>query len=288
MTAAISCRAVSVEADGRSLLREVSLDVDENDWVCVLGPNGAGKTTLVRALMGVQALGAGRVTVLGRPLTTTGTREWARLVAVVPQMPVVPAGMQVLDYVLLGRTPHRGLLSAARGIDLDAAYEAIEGLGLGELAGRAVGSLSGGELQRVVVARALTQEAPVLLLDEPTSSLDMGHQLDVLELVDDVRRARRLTVLSTMHDLTLAAQFARRILLLRDGAIVQDGTVDEVMTPETLGRHYGARVAVVTGPHGRAVVPYRRSSRTRDAAKASAEPGWPPGSRPEDRGRTTP
>ena len=140
---------------------------------------------------------------------------------------------------------------------------ALETLALTDLAHRSVDSLSGGERQRVTIARALAQETPVLLLDEPTTSLDIGHQQEVLELVDLLRRTRELTVIATMHDLTLAGHYADRLLLLRDGRVVETGTADEVMTEENLLRYYGARVAVVDGPHGRVVVPYRLNERER-------------------------
>ena len=260
MTAAISCHDVSVVFERRTLLDRVSIDVDTNEWVCVLGPNGAGKTTLLRAITGAIPTASGEIALMGRPATSMRSRERARTVAVVPQVPVIPPGMEVLDYVLLGRTPHIGVFSSLEAADVDVARHAISELGLDAFVGRRVDSLSGGERQRVIVARALAQEAPVLLLDEPTASLDIGHQQDVLELVDRLRRARELTVVSTMHDLTLASQYGDRLLLIRDGRTVCEGDAAEVMTVENLERYYGAKVAVVGGPSGPAVVPYRPAS----------------------------
>jgi iron complex transport system ATP-binding protein len=253
---ALSCRDVVVERDGRRLVDGVSLDVAAGEWLCVAGPNGAGKTTLLRALLGIVAA-AGSVEVLGRPLGSLRPRERARLLALVPQVPVVPPGMRVLDYVLLGRTPYLSLLGVERPPDLDAARTSLDRLGLHALAARTVDSLSGGERQRVLVARALAQDAPLLLLDEPTTSLDIGHQQEVLELVDDLRLERGFTVVSTLHDLTLAGQYADRLVLLRDGAIVESGRPADVITTENLSRYYGAHVAVVDGPYGRVIVPQR-------------------------------
>jgi iron complex transport system ATP-binding protein len=257
MTAAISCRDISVVVERQTLLGSVSVDVDTNEWLCVLGPNGAGKTTLLRAITGALPTASGEIALMGRPVASMRSRERARLVAVVPQVPVIPPGMEVLDYVLLGRTPYHGLLSSIDGHDVEIARDALRELELDRFTGRRVDSLSGGERQRVIVARALAQEAPVLLLDEPTASLDIGHQQDVLELVDRLRRARDLTVVSTMHDLTLAAQYGDRLVLIREGRVVCEGDTAEVMTPENLERYFGARVAVIDGPYGRAIVPYR-------------------------------
>jgi iron complex transport system ATP-binding protein len=260
MTAAVRVDGLDVVVDGRALLAGVSLEVAPHEWLFVLGPNGAGKTTLLRALSGLQPAARGVIALDGRPLDALRHRERARLVAVVPQTPLVPPGMLVVDYVLLGRTPHVGLLAGTGRADVAAAYDALDALDLRGLAGRTVESLSGGERQRVIIARALTQEAPILLLDEPTTSLDIGHQQEVLDLVDGLRRTREMTVVTTMHDLTLAGQYADRVLLLRDGRVVEQGTAAEVMTEEKLSRYYGARVSLVDGPDGPVVVPRRRSS----------------------------
>src|SRR5690606_39771859 len=156
----------------------------------------------------------------GRPAGRLRRRERARLVALVPQSPVVPEGITVADYVLLGRTPHLRPLGAEGPQDLAVVHDALALLDLVPVAGRSVSSLSGGERQRVLIARALAQGAPIVLLDEPTTALDVGHQQQVLELVDDLRRCRGLSVVSTMHDLTLAGQYADRLVLLDAGRVV--------------------------------------------------------------------
>ncbi len=241
----------------RALLDRVSFTVARHEWLSIVGPNGAGKTTLLRAITGATALAGGEVAIDGRPLRDLRPRDRAQLAAIVPQVPIVPPGMRVLDYVLLGRTPYASLFARVRGDDVDTARDALDTLGLGTLGSRVVESLSGGERQRVLVARALAQHTPLLLLDEPTTSLDIGHQQEVLEAVDRLRLERGLTVVSTMHDLTLAGQYAQRLLLLRDGRVVVDGGVDDVMTEANLARYFGARVTVVDGPFGRVVVPHR-------------------------------
>jgi cobalamin transport system ATP-binding protein len=257
VTAAIRCAAVTVAVDGARLVDGVDLDVAVGEWVSVIGPNGAGKTTLLRAVAGLAAA-EGRVEVSGRPVHALSTRERSLAVALVPQNPVVPRGMTTVDYVLLGRTPHIPLFGVEGPGDMAAAAEVLEQLELAHLADRRLETLSGGELQRVLLARALAQAAPVLLLDEPTTSLDVGHQQEVLDLVDDLRANRRLTVLSTMHDLTLAGQYADRLVMLAGGKVVAAGSADAVLTEAHVARYYGARVRVLREPGGIVVLPVRQ------------------------------
>jgi iron complex transport system ATP-binding protein len=167
--------------------------------------------------------------------------------------------MRVVDYVLLGRTAHLGFFEVEGDADLDVAVKALADLDAGPLADRTVDTLSGGERQRIVIARALAQESPVLLLDEPTTALDVGHQQEVLDLVDRLRSERNLTVLATMHDLTLAGQYADLLVMLDAGVVAAAGSADEVLTEEAVNRHYGARVRVVPDEAGPIVVPVRRA-----------------------------
>jgi iron complex transport system ATP-binding protein len=221
--------------------------------VTLIGPNGAGKTTLLRAVAGLVGH-RGRITIDGQELSQLGRREVARRVAVVPQVPLMPAGMTVHEYVLLGRTPYVSYVGRESRRDVTAAGQALGRLDLDELAGRELGTLSGGERQRAVLARALAQEAPLLLLDEPTSALDAGRQQEALELIDALRLDAGLTVLAAMHDLTLAGQYASRLLLLSNARIVAQGAPAEVLTEALIAEHYGARVRVLDGL---AVVPVR-------------------------------
>jgi iron complex transport system ATP-binding protein len=207
-------------------------------------------TTLVRGRRAPHHTGS----VWGRPFETRGRRERARTVALVPQLPAIPESFTVEQYVLLGRTPHLGPLASEGARDLEAVATALERLDLGWAASRRLDSLSGGG--RAVLARAIAQEAPLLLLDEPTTGLDIAQQLRVLELVDELRRADGLTVVSTMHDLTLAGRFAHRFALLSGGRLVAEGPRSEVLLPHVIAEHYGARVGVIDdGTLGWAVVP---------------------------------
>ncbi len=249
----IVLRGVSVELGGRDVVAEVNLAVEAGDWVTLIGPNGAGKTTLLRAIAGLTPA-RGEIEVGGMSVGGASRRQLARSVAFVPQLPYAPAEMRVDDFVLLGRTPHIGYFASERRTDVEAAHRALATLDLAQFGHRRLGTLSGGERQRAVLARALAQEAPVLLLDEPTSALDAGRQQEALELIDALRLDAGLTVVATMHDLTLAGQYASRLLLLSGGRVVAHGAPAEVLTEPLIAEHYGARVRVLDGL---AVVPVR-------------------------------
>jgi iron complex transport system ATP-binding protein len=254
---ALALSAVTVELDGATILEEVSASLGEGEWLTVIGPNGAGKSTLLRAVAGLVPR-RGSIEIGGDDGATMARRQLARRVALVPQTPWLPPDMHVADYVLLGRTPHQGYFARQRRRDLDAADAAILRLDLAGLVSRRLGTLSGGEQQRAVLARAIAQEAPILLLDEPTSSLDVGRGQQALELVDALRREAGLTVLAAMHDLTLAGQYADRLVLLDRGRVVAAGGVRDVLTDELIARHYDAAVRVIEHPElGVVVVPAR-------------------------------
>jgi len=250
----IALDGVEVRLGGR--LDGVTLDVPHGGWTTLIGPNGAGKSTLLRAVAGLVAYG-GAITVGGRDLRALPPRRRARLLASVPQSPLLPPDMTVGEYVLLGRTAHIGMLGRVGDADREAAAAAAERLDLGALAGRRLDELSGGERQRAVLARAVAQDAPVLLLDEPTAALDVGRQQEVLELVGELRAERGLTVLGAMHDLTLAGQYAERLALLDGGRLVAHGRPVDVLTEERIARHYRARVRVTSVDHSLVVVPAR-------------------------------
>ncbi|HZT46299.1 MAG TPA: ABC transporter ATP-binding protein [Gaiellaceae bacterium] len=252
MSAALDVEHVTVELGGRPIVEDVSFSVEHGEWVTLIGPNGAGKTTLLRAVAGLVPF-RGEVALDGKPLRRVRRRDLARRVAVVPQVPLMPSAMTIREYVLLGRTPYVSYAGREGRRDHAAVEQALARLDLAGLAERELGTLSGGERQRAVLARALAQEAPVLLLDEPTTALDAGRQQEALELIDALRLDAGLTVVATMHDLTLAGQYAPRLLLLSSGRIVAQGTASEVLTEAIVAEHYGARVRVVEG----AVIPVR-------------------------------
>lgn len=238
------------------LLGPMSLTVGRGDWVTIIGPNGAGKSTLLRALAGITA-STGRIDHDGDALARLSRGERARRIGFVAQTPSMPAGMTVEQYVLLGRSPHLRPLGAEQAVDFAAVQRALAQLGLTKLATRDVQTLSGGERQRTALARAFAQEPRLLLLDEPTSALDIGHQQEVLELVDQLRRELQLTVVSTMHDLTLAARYGEHIVMLADGQVIASGPPVQVLTGPHLAAHYGADVDVIAHRGQLVVVPVR-------------------------------
>ena len=258
--AAIGIEGLSVRLGAAAVLDRLDLEVAAGEWLNVVGPNGAGKTTLLRAVLG-SAPFAGAVRVAGLADRRPAAR--ARMLAYVPQTPVIPAGMAVIDYVLLGRTPHRSVFAGDSARDLSVAGEVLRRLDLAPLAERELRSLSGGERQRAVLARALAQRAPILLLDEPTTALDLGHQQDVLELVEELRAEASLTVVATLHDLTLAARYGDRVALLAGGRIVEQGDPARVLTPGTIAEHFDASVRVIEDAHGPVIVPVARDRRER-------------------------
>lgn len=266
MTVALDLHGVTVRYGEAVAVRDLALHVALGEWLGLIGANGAGKSSLLRAIAGL-VHHDGTVRVGGAATDGLPRRRRAQLVAYVPQQPELPAAMPVLDYVLLGRTPHISYFGVESDDDRRHCRGVLEQLGLDPLAQRHLGTLSGGELQRVVLARALAQDAPVLLLDEPTSALDLGRRVDALELVDELRHSRGLTVLSAMHDLTLAGQFADRLLLLAAGGMVACGPPAEVFDADLLSTCFGARVRVVTDADGALlVVPHR--SRVPERARA--------------------
>ncbi len=237
-------------------LRNVSLELAAGELLGLVGPNGSGKTTLIRAVTKVVPPVSGEVWVGGYDVSALSQVEVARRVAVVPQEPVLPEAFTALDCVLMGRTPHLRLLENEGAGDFEAARQAMVRTDTWELAERPVGELSGGERQRVVVARALAQETPVLLLDEPTAHLDIGHQAAVLALMRALCREEGKAVLAVAHDLTLAAAYCDRLVMLRaGGTVAAEGSAAEILRPEILAEVYGARVEVFPHPRtGRPVV----------------------------------
>ena len=233
--------------------------VRPGEWLCLIGPNGAGKSSVLRAVAGLVPY-RGVITVDGAPLSARSPRRRAAVVAYVPQSPLMPDDMTGLEYVLLGRNPYIGYFGTETKHDRALVADVLQRLDLDEFATRRLGTLSGGERQRLVIGRAVAQEAPILLLDEPTSALDIGHQQQALELVDRLRRDHGLTVVSAMHDLTLAGLYADRLTLLHQGHVVASGDAAQVLRPETLSEFYGVSVSVHHEPDGTVVVVPRRSA----------------------------
>jgi len=256
--AIVQLDTVTVRFEQQTVVDAVSATVARGEWVAIIGANGAGKTTLLRAVAGlVEYQGAIRLD--GRDAAPLGRRQRAHAVSYVPQSPEMPADMSVFDYVLLGRTPHISYLAVESSDDVAHCGKLLDRLELRHLARRHLSTLSGGEKQRVVIARALAQEAPILLMDEPTSALDMSHRIEALEIVDELRHDWGLTVVSVLHDLTLAGQFADRLLLLGAGSVIALGTPAEVLDEATLEKAFGSPVRIIRTDDGELVVAPRRT-----------------------------
>lgn len=245
---------------GTPVLSELSLEVTAGEWLGLLGPNGAGKSTLLKAIAGLVGH-TGSIRLRGVDAALLRHRDRARCVAFVPQEPVIPPGMTVTEYVLLGRTPHLPYLGTEGRGDLTMAASALALLDLEPFADRSMSALSGGERRRVVLARAIAQQADILLLDEPTGALDIGQGQNALELIGYLREERPMTIITAMHDLTLAGQFADRLLLMAGGRVVADGPAAQVLTAEYIREFYQANVEVVSVNSGVAVLPIRNGAR---------------------------
>ncbi|MGI9622752.1 MAG: ABC transporter ATP-binding protein [Acidimicrobiales bacterium] len=255
---ALEVSGLQVRLGGQLILEGIDLVARRGEWTSIIGPNGAGKTTALRAVAGLVDADAGSVTILGGDTTELAARGRACQVASMPQNPVIPPRMKVVDYILLGRTPHLGRGLRPLVDDLDVVEETMAAVGLDGFGSRRVDQLSGGERQRVVVARAIAQRTPLLLLDEPTTSLDIGHQQDVLETIDQIRSESGVTVVATLHDLSLAAQYSDHLVLMDEGRVVSAGEPSQVLDEGVLSKVYGAELDVVREGSTITVIPRRR------------------------------
>lgn len=243
MSLAVQVNNLGFAYDERLVLDRVSLSVGRGEMIGIVGPNGSGKTTLLKILSAVLA-GRGEVKLNGRDIVSYGRRELSRLFAVVPQESQVNFPYTVAEIVLMGRASRHNPLALEGERDLEVARKSMERTETLAIADRYLHELSGGEKQRVMIARALAQEPEILLLDEPSAFLDLKHQVQVFELVRQLNRERRLTVVAALHDLNLASLFFPRLVLLREGRVYRDGTPAEVLTEETIEEIYGIKVRI--------------------------------------------
>ena len=244
----LEMQKVSLGYNHHPILRDMNLKVSPGELVGLIGPNGCGKSTLIKAFSHIINPMSGRILVDGRVISGIPRRELARLIGVVPQIPLLPSTFSAFEIVLMGRNPHLGLFQSEGPRDWNLALQAMEKTATQSLADRRVNELSGGEIQCLLIARALVQETKAILLDEPTANLDIGRQVEILDLMKDLCRTQNMTVLAALHDLNLAAQYCDRLVLIHDGHIHAEGKPSEVITNSNIKQVYGAENCVYTHP----------------------------------------
>jgi iron complex transport system ATP-binding protein len=250
MKTAVAIHSLTYAYGTLPVLNEVSFEIPTEDFFIIIGPNGSGKTTLLKAMVGLLSA-RGEIRLLGHPLKRYARRELARRLAFVPQLITEELPFTVQEVVLMGRTPHMGLLGLEGPEDMAQARAAMTFTGVDHLARRKLHALSGGERQRVFIARAICQEPEIILLDEPTAALDLAHQARLMDLMERLKREKGVTVVMVSHDVNLAAMYADHLLLLKDGRIQALGPPGEVLTFDRIEETYGCRVLVDESPLGR-------------------------------------
>jgi len=233
------------------VLKNLSFSVSKGDFFIIIGPNGSGKTTLMNAVSGILNCQEGRVEIFGRSLQDYSRKDLAKTIAFVPQMFPSDFPFSVTEMVLMGRSPHLGILGIEKEKDIKLAKQAMNFTEVKHLAHRKLNQLSGGERQRVFIARAICQEPQVILLDEPTASLDLAHQVKIMDLMDRLKREKGITIIMVSHDLNIAAMYGDRVLLLNKGQVVSLGMPHEVLTLHRLEATYGCRLLVDESPLGK-------------------------------------
>jgi len=247
-TPALEARGVSLAYDQTVVFEGLDLRIETGEVTTLIGANGCGKSTLLKAFGRLLTPTAGTVELDGRGVRSIPTREVARRLAILPQKPLTPSATTVRDLVSRGRHPHQSLLKPWTPADTIAVDEALAATGLETLADRDTASLSGGQLQRAWIALVLAQRAPTILLDEPTTFLDLSHQLDVLRLVRSINRERGATVVMVLHDLTLAGRYSDRLVVVGGGRVIADGTPWDVLTPAVLREAFDLDAIVIPDP----------------------------------------
>jgi len=244
----LAADALTLAYGDRTIVDGLDLVVPPGRITAIVGANGCGKSTLLRALARIVAPKSGRVVLDGRSLRDVPTKQIARTLGLLPQSPTAPEGIAVADLVGRGRHPHQKLLARWSGRDDQAVADALAATGTADLADRAVDELSGGQRQRVWIAMALAQETDVLLLDEPTTYLDVAHQIEVLDLLADLNQERGTTIVMVLHDMNLAARYADQVFAMRDGSVVASGSPRDVMTSELIRTVFALDCMVIPDP----------------------------------------
>jgi iron complex transport system ATP-binding protein len=239
---------ITLDYGQRSVIRDLSFQLYPSELLGLVGPNGCGKTSVIKSLSRVLTPSSGRILLDGNELAGIPRNELARIIGVVPQNPSLPETFTVFEVVILGRNPHLGLLSAESARDMAIVWQAMERTGITPLAKRRIGELSGGEKQRVTIARVLAQEPQIILMDEPTANLDIAQQMEILDLITGMCREKNTAGLIAIHDLNVAAQYCTRIIMLKNGQIYAEGTASEVITTDNVREVFGAETTIYPHP----------------------------------------
>jgi len=250
MNPAIKITNLSHSFGKRKVLRKLSFSVEKGDFFIIIGPNGSGKTTLMKLMARILKLQKGQIDILGLPSRSYTPKALARAVAFVPQRLPVDLPFTVGEAVLLGRAPYQGALGIEGEKDLEIAKQAMQFTEVDHLTGSTLGQLSGGEQQRVFIARAICQEPEIMLLDEPTASLDLAHQVKVMDLMEKLKAEKAITVIMVSHDVNLAAMYSDQVLLLKEGEVVCIGIPSDVLSFQKLEETYGCKLLVDESPLG--------------------------------------
>lgn len=248
MTARLRTENLQVGYDTRVIISDLTVEIPDNKVTTIIGPNGCGKSTLLRALARLLPPQSGQILLDDRDITTIRPKQVARTLGLLPQNPIAPDGLTVIDLVARGRHPHQHWYQQATPEDDAAVERALEMTDTTSLADRPLNSLSGGQRQRVWIALTLAQETELLLLDEPTTYLDLAHSVDVLDLVDELKTRHGKTVVMVLHDLNLAIRYSDLLFVMRDGAMVATGAPSEVVTSEMLSEAFGLNSQVIPDP----------------------------------------
>jgi iron complex transport system ATP-binding protein len=250
MDVAIEINGVTHSYEDRPVLEDISVFIRKGTFFIIIGPNGSGKTTLMKLIAGIHKPSMGQVIVLGKPIDHFTRRSLAKTVAMVAQMSAMEFPFTVEEVVLMGRSPHKGLLGLDNRSDTKIARQSMAFTEVEHLAGRKLDQLSGGEQQRVFIARAICQEPEIILLDEPTAALDLAHQVKVMDLMERLQLEKGVTIVMVSHDVNLADIYANSLLLLKEGKIIRFGSPEQVLTYETLEKAYGCTLIVDKSPLG--------------------------------------
>ena len=246
--AKLEIQNISLDYGQRSVIKDLSFQLYPGELLGLVGPNGCGKTSIIKTLCRVLTASSGCILLDEKDLTAIPRNELARVIGVVPQNPLLPETFTVFEVVILGRNPHLGLLSAESARDIAVVWQAMEKTGITHLAKRRIGELSGGEKQRVTIARVLAQQPQVILMDEPTANLDISQQQDILDLITGMCREKNNAFLIAIHDLNIAAQYCTRIIMLKNGQIYAEGTPTEIITAENVREVFGAETTIYPHP----------------------------------------